>query len=85
LGPKVTKAALNLQRQGDCNYYKAQHRQNNVYNDILHFWYQFGDQDWNSSKPVSNIHPWPLHHLLLLDLLEFKSYPPLVLNSNMEV
>jgi hypothetical protein len=23
------------------------------------------------SKPVSNIPPWPLHQLLLLDLLEF--------------
>jgi hypothetical protein len=25
------------------------------------------------SKPVSNIPPWPLHQLLLLDLLEFQS------------
>ena len=25
------------------------------------------------SKPLSNIPPWPLHHLLLSDLLEFKS------------
>jgi hypothetical protein len=24
-------------------------------------------------KPVSNIPPWPLHQLLLLDLLEFQS------------
>jgi hypothetical protein len=26
------------------------------------------------SKPVSNIPPWPLHQLLLPDLLEFQSY-----------
>jgi hypothetical protein len=25
------------------------------------------------SKPVSNISPWPLHQLLLSDLLEFQS------------
>jgi hypothetical protein len=25
------------------------------------------------SKPVRNIPPWPLHQLLLLDLLEFQS------------
>jgi hypothetical protein len=25
------------------------------------------------SKPVSNIPPWPLHQLLLLDLLKFQS------------
>jgi hypothetical protein len=25
------------------------------------------------SKPVKNIPPWPLHQLLLLDLLEFQS------------
>ena len=25
------------------------------------------------SKPVRNIPPWPLHHLLLPDLLEFQS------------
>jgi hypothetical protein len=25
------------------------------------------------SKPVSNIPPWPLHQLLLPDLLEFQS------------
>ena len=25
------------------------------------------------SKPVSNIPPWPLHQLLLSDLLEFRS------------
>jgi hypothetical protein len=24
------------------------------------------------SKPVKNIPPWPLHHLLLPDLLEFQ-------------
>jgi hypothetical protein len=37
------------------------------------------------SKPVSNIPPWPLHQLLLPDLLEFLSLLPLVMNSNMEV
>jgi hypothetical protein len=37
------------------------------------------------SKPVSNIPPWPLHHLLYPDLLEFQSCPPLVMNSNLEV
>jgi hypothetical protein len=26
------------------------------------------------SKPVRNIPPWPLHQLLLPDLLEFQSY-----------
>jgi hypothetical protein len=30
------------------------------------------EQD-RGSKPVSNIPPWPLHHLLLPDLLEFQS------------
>ena len=25
------------------------------------------------SKPVRNIPPWPLHQLLLIDLLEFQS------------
>jgi hypothetical protein len=28
----------------------------------------------SGSKPVSNIPPWPLHQLLLPDLLEFQSY-----------
>jgi hypothetical protein len=37
------------------------------------------------SKPVSNIPPWPLHELLLPDLLEFQSRLPLVINSSMEV
>jgi hypothetical protein len=37
------------------------------------------------SKPVSNIPPWPLHQLLLPDLLEFQSLLPLVMNSNVEV
>jgi hypothetical protein len=37
------------------------------------------------SKPVSNIPPWPLHQLLLIDLLEFQSWLPLVMNSSVEV
>jgi hypothetical protein len=37
------------------------------------------------SKPVKDIPPWPLHQLLLPDLLEFLSLLPLVMNSNMEV
>jgi hypothetical protein len=37
------------------------------------------------SKPVSNMPPWPLHQLLLPDLLEFQSWPPLVINRNVEV
>ena len=37
------------------------------------------------SKPVKNIPPWPLHQLLLLDLLEFQSRLPLVMNSSVEV
>jgi hypothetical protein len=37
------------------------------------------------SKPVRNIPPWPLHQLLLPDLLEFQSWLPLVTNSSMEV
>jgi hypothetical protein len=36
------------------------------------------------SKPVSNIPPWPLHQLLLPDLLEFQSFHPLVINSNVD-
>jgi len=36
------------------------------------------------SKPVSNIPPWPLHQFLFPDLLEFQSWPPLVMNSNVE-
>jgi hypothetical protein len=35
------------------------------------------------SKPVKNIPPWPLHQLLLPDLLEFQT--SLVMNSSMEV
>ena len=31
------------------------------------------------SKPVSNIPSWPLHQLLLPDLLEFQSHLPLVI------
>jgi hypothetical protein len=31
-----------------------------------------------------NIPPWPLHQLLLFDLLEFQSGLPLVMNSNVE-
>jgi hypothetical protein len=34
------------------------------------------------SKPVTNIPPWPLHQLLLPDLLEFQSWLPLVTNSS---
>ena len=37
------------------------------------------------SKPVRNIPPWPLHQLLLPDLLEFQSCLPLVMNSDVEV
>jgi hypothetical protein len=37
------------------------------------------------SKPVSSIPPWPLHQLLLSDLLEFKSCLSLVMNSNVEM
>ena len=37
------------------------------------------------SKPVRNIPPGPLHQLLLLDLLEIRSLPPLVMNSTVEV
>jgi hypothetical protein len=29
--------------------------------------------------------PWPLHQLLLLDLLKFQSWLPLVMNSNVEM
>jgi hypothetical protein len=36
------------------------------------------------SKPVSNIPPWPLYQLLLPDLLEFQSWHPLVINSNVK-
>ena len=36
------------------------------------------------SKPVKNIPPWPLHQLLLPDLLEFQSWLPLMMNRNME-
>jgi hypothetical protein len=37
------------------------------------------------SKPASNIPPWPLHQLLLPDLLDFQSCLSLVMNSNVEV
>jgi hypothetical protein len=37
------------------------------------------------SKPVKNIPPWPLHQLLLPDLLEFQSWLLLVMHSSMEV
>jgi hypothetical protein len=37
------------------------------------------------STPVSNIPPWPLHQLLLSNLLEFQSRLPLVMNCNVEV
>ena len=37
------------------------------------------------SKPVSYISPWPLHQLLLPNLLEFQSSLPLVMNSSLEV
>jgi hypothetical protein len=37
------------------------------------------------NKPVSNIPPWPLHQLLLPDLLEFQSSLPSVMNGNVEV
>jgi hypothetical protein len=37
------------------------------------------------NKSVSNIPPWPLHQLLLPDLLEFLSCLPLVMDSNVEV
>jgi hypothetical protein len=36
------------------------------------------------SNPVKNIAPWPLHQLLLSDLLDFQSRLPLVMNSNVE-
>jgi hypothetical protein len=38
----------------------------------------------SGSKSVSNIPPWLLHQLLLPDLLEFQSWLPLVINSNVE-
>jgi hypothetical protein len=37
------------------------------------------------SKPVSNIPPWPLHQLLLPDLLEFQSWLSLVMKSSVEI
>jgi hypothetical protein len=36
-------------------------------------------------KLVRNIPSWPLHWLLLSDLLEFQSWLPLAMNSSMEV
>jgi hypothetical protein len=35
-------------------------------------------------KTVKNIPPWPLHQLLLPDLLQFQSWLPSVMNSNVE-
>ena len=37
------------------------------------------------SKPVSNVPPWPLHQLLLPDLLEFQYCLPLVMNNNVQM
>ena len=37
------------------------------------------------SKPVRNIPLWLMHQFLLPDLLEFQSWPPLVINSNLEL
>jgi hypothetical protein len=37
------------------------------------------------SKPVSSTPPWPLHQLLLPDLLEFQSLLLLVMNSSVEM
>ena len=34
------------------------------------------------SKPGSNIPPWPLHQLLLPDLLELQTWFPLGVNSS---
>jgi hypothetical protein len=36
-------------------------------------------------KPVKNIPPWPLHQLLLPDLLEFQFRLLSVMNSNVEM
>jgi hypothetical protein len=36
------------------------------------------------SKPVMNIPPWPLHQFLIPDLLDFQSWLPLVINSNVK-
>jgi hypothetical protein len=38
-----------------------------------------------ATSQVSNIPQWPLHQLLLPDLLEFQSRFPLIMNSNVEV
>ena len=44
---------------------------------------------WNwftrAQQTVKNIPPWPLHQLLLLDLPEFQSWLPSVMNNSMEV
>ena len=37
------------------------------------------------SKPVRNIPPWLLHQLLHPDLLEFQSWLPFVIDSNLEL
>jgi hypothetical protein len=37
------------------------------------------------SKPVRGIPPWCVHQFLLPDLLEFQSWLPLMMNSNVEV
>jgi hypothetical protein len=42
------------------------------------------DEQARGNKPVSNIPLWPLHQLLLPGLLEFQSWLPLVINSNVE-
>jgi hypothetical protein len=39
----------------------------------------------SGSKPVSSIPPWPLHQLLLPDLLEFQSLLLSVMNSDVEM
>ena len=36
-------------------------------------------------KPVSNILLWPMHQLLHPDLVEFQSWFPLLMNSNVEL
>jgi hypothetical protein len=37
------------------------------------------------SKPVKDIPSWPLHQLLIFDLLEFQSQCFLVMNSNVKM
>jgi hypothetical protein len=36
-------------------------------------------------KQARNFPPWPLHQFLLPDLLEFQSWLPFMINSNVEV